>query len=413
MRSPPAGPPERLRVNALGFSARSGPKTLTGPGGLPRVWVLEGMGAGDQGQLLNLVEALGWPYEVKETLDPLPRVLMDRLSLRFRDGIPARKAHVLRSPWPELILTIGGRGVADALRIKRQSGGRTRVVCLGRPWAPLGWFDLVITTPQYRLPAHPRVVTCALPLNRPDPDRIAEAAGDWAPRLEHFPCPRIGVLLGGSSGSHRFPASSARALGRQLEEQARALGGSLLITSSPRTPPKALEALVGELSVPHYCHRWRRDAGANPFQAILGLADRLVVTGDSASMLAEACYTGKPVATFVPPLGIRARLLGALPRINPLRRRTRALRRKATVRGLWFPGRDMFRLHEVLRERGRILPMARLGESDPPPASIPDDLERAVTTIRALFPPLPDSREVEAPTADSRSRSEDLRSALD
>src|SRR5262249_1170230 len=38
--------------------------------------------------------------------------------------------------------------------------------------------------------------------------------------------------------------------------------------------------------------------GDNPYLAFLGLADAIIVTGDSISMLAEACATGKPVHIF-------------------------------------------------------------------------------------------------------------------
>ena len=36
-------------------------------------------------------------------------------------------------------------------------------------------------------------------------------------------------------------------------------------------------------------------AGDNPYFAYLGAADHIVVTGDSVTMISEACSTGKPV----------------------------------------------------------------------------------------------------------------------
>jgi mitochondrial fission protein ELM1 len=36
-------------------------------------------------------------------------------------------------------------------------------------------------------------------------------------------------------------------------------------------------------------------SGENPYFAYLGLADHIVVTADSVSMVSEACSTGKPV----------------------------------------------------------------------------------------------------------------------
>ena len=42
---------------------------------------------------------------------------------------------------------------------------------------------------------------------------------------------------------------------------------------------------------------WDGD-GDNPYFAMLGLADAIVVTGDSVNMVSEACATGKPIHVF-------------------------------------------------------------------------------------------------------------------
>jgi mitochondrial fission protein ELM1 len=53
-------------------------------------------------------------------------------------------------------------------------------------------------------------------------------------------------------------------------------------------------------------YRWRADDPDNP-SALLALADRFIVTADSASLLAEACATGKPVQLFEWPVRADAR----------------------------------------------------------------------------------------------------------
>jgi uncharacterized protein len=362
----------------------------TAASGPPRVWVLRSTGAGATRQLLTLAERLGWPWEFKDTLDPLPRALLDRLYTPGWGRVPASKRDRLRPPWPDLVLISGGRSVVDALRIKALAGGQCRLVCVGRPGTPLDWFDRIITTPQYQLPPHANVVHNLLPLNRPDPDGRAAAGRDWAPRLSHLPRPWLGVLLGGDSTSYRFSVAAARELGRQLDAQARSMGGALVITGSPRTPADALEALMSELDAPHYCYRWRPDdAGDNPLQAILALADGLVVTADSASMLAEACATGRQVSVFVPPWRWRARVLERSWLPDWLGRSRSALddlRRRLVIRGLWVPARNMTRVHEALRERGLIRPLHELGRDNGRRGEVLDDLDRAEAAIRSLFP---------------------------
>lgn len=375
-----------MKAAHVATSSQPVPWSTPDPASRPRVWILRSTGAGDNRQLSSLATALGWPCEVKHTVDSLPRVLTDRLHKPGRSRVPARKHDRLRPPWPDLVLVSGGRCVTDALRIKAESGGRSRVVCLGRPWAPLAWFDLVVTTPQYRLPERPGVIQTLLPLNRLDPASCAAAGREWEPRLSHLPRPWIGVLLGGDSGSYHFTRSAARELGRQIDDQARSVGGALLISSSARTPPRVLDALLAELQAPHYCHRWHAGGGDNPLDAILSLADGFVVTADSASMLAEACATGRAVVAFAPPLRWRARLLtrARLPDW-PGREALLRLRRRLVSRGLWIPARDMSRLHAALQARGIIRPMAELGGRAQALHILPDDMERVVTSIGALF----------------------------
>ena len=116
--------------------------------------------------------------------------------------------------------------------------------------------------------------------------------------LAHLPRPFVAVLVGGYAGPHALDREKAERLGREASSLARSQGGSLLITTSYRTSPAATAGLLASIDVPHRIFCYRPDAGANPYFAFLALADSIVVTCDSASMLAEACATRKPVYMF-------------------------------------------------------------------------------------------------------------------
>jgi mitochondrial fission protein ELM1 len=264
----------------------------------PRVWVLSGHKAGDNTQLMALARALGWPFEIKR-LSYRRTELATNLILRvtLAGTIPSQSSP-LGPPWPDLVLTAGRRNEPVARWIKRQSGGSTKLVHLGRPWAPPERFDLVVTTPQYFVPARPNVVTVGMPLHAITPEALAETAPAWEPRLQPLPHPRIAVLIGGVSSPYRFAAEQGAELGRLANERAVKSGGSLMVTTSARTDPGAADAVAGALTAPHVFHRWQPGAADNPYRAFLALADEIVVTGDSISMLAEATATGKPVFIF-------------------------------------------------------------------------------------------------------------------
>jgi mitochondrial fission protein ELM1 len=315
--------------------------------------VLAAPGAGDNRQLSTLVELIGAEARWFEKVDPVSRVLRDRAFRFGARAVPADRRHRYRPPWPDLVLIAGGRSVIDARRIRHASGGRTSVVCIGRPWAPLRWFDLVVTTPQYRLPTAPNVLTLDLPLNRPPAP--PEALDGWHEALSGLPSPRVGVLLGGDSGSYRFPDGHARALADRLNRSLAANGGSALIVGSPRTPPAALRALESALRVPASIHPFGADG--NPYAAVFALADALLVTSDSASMVAEACFSGKPVALFDLSERLRSRLNRRLRALTPFLQPGLA---RLTAKGLWIPARDLSVLRRRVAASGWVRPMEAL-----------------------------------------------------
>ena len=345
-------------------------------------------GHGANRQLLNLARALGGSVEIKNTLDPPLNALIARLTGAARRPIPAHKRDRLRPPWPDLVLIGGGRSLIDALQVREASGGHSRIVCIGRPGAPLDSVDLVLTTRQYGLPEHPRVVHLDLPLNFVDHNRLRTARAAWRDRFVQLPRPWTGVLLGGDSGSYHFTASTARRLGQQLRELVRRNGGALLITTSPRTRPDIVDTLESELDVPSYCYRYKSGDPDNPLDAILGMADRFVVTADSASMLAEACATGRPVASFEPELRWRARLLSRswLPSWpGSLRPAWESLRARWTAEGRWIPARRMERIHRRLEASGRIARIDTLEHHVVDHKAGRGDLDRAVSAVQALL----------------------------
>ena len=268
-------------------------------GAEPTVWCLLGKKAGDNTQVRALARELGWPCEEKRILAQ-PWELLANLGLRVTlAGIDRGESSPLQPPWPDLVITAGRRNEPVARWIKRRSGGRTRLVHIGRPWAPLSVWDLVVTTPQYFLPDQANVLRNTLPLHRLCGSDLAAAGARLQPRLAELPRPWIALLLGGDSGRFVMTPAKGRRLGLLANTLAEAAGGALLITGSPRTPGGVLEALQAQVSAPHYLYRWG-DPGDNPYQGLLALADAFVVTGESMSMLGEAAAMGRPLFIFDP-----------------------------------------------------------------------------------------------------------------
>ena len=353
-----------------------GPSSEDPPG--VRVWVLLGDRTGDNAQVLRLAEALGWPFEVKRIrynrLNRCPNLLLGASKLT----VDTRRSDRLAPPWPDLVIGASRRAAPLARWIKKQSGGHSRVVHLLHTQAPLRYFDLVVTTPQYRLPERSNVLHNLLPLNAEQPEVLQSAATQWRGRLEHLPRPWIAVLVGGNTSSYRLDAFTATQLGQFTSRMARETSGSLLISSSPRTPPDVGDALLAAVQGPAYVYRWQpTNKDENPYLAYLALADRFIVTADSASMLAEACSTGRPVELFG----------STRPRRQPKRLfrafgASRRLKDTLIGWGIIKPKRDLQALHRELMKRGLLCSPGRERTVQPPK---PDDLARTVTRIRRLM----------------------------
>lgn len=351
----------------------------------PRVWVLLGKGVGGNGQMTSLADALGWGYQTKQLvhnrLEGCPNLLLGASAVT----LDRARSDALTPPWPDLVIAASRRSAPVAQWIKRQSGGRTRLVHLLHAQMPLADFDLVITLPQYRLPALPNVLHSVGPLNRIDTGAIEAAAAHWLPRVHGLPRPWVALNVGGNSSAYRFTPEVATRLGRQ---SCAAVGeGSLLVSTSPRTPAASTDALFQAVECSSYLYRFERDDPANPYRGFLGLADRFIVTIDSASLAVEACATGKPVEVFEwerRPASWHdpARLLGSGGSDDG------GLVGRAYARliylGLVKPPRDFDAFHRALRERGLT---TRFGDRTRAPAGRRlDDMERAVERIRSLFP---------------------------
>jgi mitochondrial fission protein ELM1 len=264
----------------------------------PLVWLLMGNRAGDNSQVLGLGEALGWPLEEKHFVYTGFEKFVNLPFGAHLLGVVRDQSSTLEAPWPDLVISAGRKNEPIARYIRQRADKPVRLVHVGRPWARVETWDLVITTPQYRLPDDPNVLHNDTPLHRVTRERLDAAAETWRERVAHLPKPHVTVLAGGNSGPYPFDRASGERLATQADALARDLGGSILVTTSARTLDETTDALFSGIESPSILYRWKKDDADNPFFAFLGLADHVIVTADSVSMMTEACATGRPVYLF-------------------------------------------------------------------------------------------------------------------
>jgi mitochondrial fission protein ELM1 len=386
----------------------------------PLVWLLMGDRAGDNSQVVGLGEALGWRFEKKYFVYTRYEKIVNLPFCAHLLGVVHNQSSTLEGPWPDLVISAGRKNEPIARYIRRMADKPVRLVHMGRPWARLETWDLVVTTPQYRLPNDPNVLHNDAPLHRVTRERLDVAADSWRERVAHLPKPLVTVLAGGNSGPYPFDRASGERLAAQAEALAKNLGGSILVTTSARTLEETTDVLFSGIESPSILYRWKKDDPDNPFFAFLGLADHVVVTADSVSMMTEACATGKPVYLF--DTGEGRTSMKHNPWLDGVDESAGdAIRNgKSSALGLnrWHLKAHIYRLSmrhgpQRLTRDIRIVQQLLvdthraiwLGDGQPGSDSRPlDDIDRAVTCVRQLFEAsAKDSEELQTASGATRS----------
>jgi len=263
-------------------------------------WLLLDERASHRSQVLGVMERLGWPAVTKEIRYNKLSALANLFLGRRLTHLTEESRVAIAPPWPDLVISAGRRSAPVALFIKKHSP-KTKLVHLMWPDIAPSRFDL-IALPEHDALKHkgPNILRTFGSPHRITEGSLNGEALRWHAQVSRLPRPWIALLIGGSGRHADYEDADFKTLGAYASAEVERLGGSLLITSSPRTGEKGESLVKGLLTVPHLFHRWQAGAD-NPYTAFLGLADAIIVTGDSVSMCSEACSTGKPVYIFTPP----------------------------------------------------------------------------------------------------------------
>ena len=266
------------------------------------VWVVTDGKAGMENQCLGLAEALIL------AMGGRVKTVVKRIKLRFpwRHLVPyflkwlslsfSNKGDSIAAPWPDVLISCGRQSLAASIYVHEASRSDgwlgTLTVHIQTPACPLNLFDLLIV-PEHDNVSGENVFTTKGSLHRINHKVLMTESVKWARQVAHLPRPLVTVLVGGSNAVYKVTPEICAKLGRDLSELAQKQGIGLLVTTSRRTGA-ANEAALREGLKDAPAFIWDGQ-GDNPYFGFLGLADAIIVTGDSVNMVTEACSTGKAV----------------------------------------------------------------------------------------------------------------------
>lgn len=360
---------------------------------VPRIWRVLGDKRGDNGQVEMIAAALaaqrGWSSELRH-LEMRPEYVLGKPRVDATlSHLDLARSDALDPPWPDLILTSGRRPANAALWIKRRSGGRTRIVLVGKPSGWMSHFDLIVTSAETLPAPFDNVLHIGLPLMRVDPERLAAGRTQWQAAFADLPRPLVAFLIGGPTNPFVYDPTVLRRL-RVRIEAVLAEGGTPYLVGSRRTPDGFMRDLAAGLPDRLRVYDWAAPVGENPYAGLLALAEHFVVTGDSISMQVEVARLGKSLEILPLPTGwlggldnARRRAASWLfhpPRDAGISERARIALARGLYRLRLMPQtRHFSSFHQMLVERGLAQWFAEDGSARalrvPDPASVEADAD--------------------------------------
>lgn len=269
------------------------------------VWVVLDEKAGHRSQTMGLLECLKQDFAV-ETVEmsyrswtrPLGRLLQKcwPWGTAFAEcGSVGKDKNSLRKP--DLVIGSGGGVQWAVVALARKHGAFS--IYLGSPRAiPVRDYGMVL---HYVQELEQRGV-CMLPM-MPGPITAARtilAAKNFTDVQTDLSGKMACCLVGGHGSGYKWAESDGKLLAERLNRWAEEGDLRWLITTSRRTPLAMEQALRAHLSPHNIADACWAGAGdeRRVVAAYLGLAERVLVSEDSMSMMHEALASEKPVAVF-------------------------------------------------------------------------------------------------------------------
>lgn len=274
-----------------------------------KILILSDSRLGAEKQSIALAKLLGFKYYVLRIKFNSLVKLPNWLKYGWCDVKEKSKEEILNFK-PDIIIAAGRRAGRIAVLLKKITS-HIKTIQIMRPEVSYKAFDLVI------LPYHDLVNSDVLPSDNVilingslvDAQKPEDQSGKFL-FFKHLNPPIVALFVGGPSRSVRFDQESFKELMDLIINATKDIIGSLVISTSRRTPKEFVQIMEEKLSA-SYLHYYIYDfnnkmaiysnaevrkgrENNNPYYSMIEMADYIVATPDSISICSELRQFGKP-----------------------------------------------------------------------------------------------------------------------
>lgn len=243
--------------------------------------------------MLALARLLGVPFETKQLMyNGLHWLGPNHLGPSLASLSTDSRKSLLAEPAPALTISVGQRSVPVVRALRQRAGGGMSSIHIGFPRVSPSVFDLVVATPQYPVQEHANLLRIPYALTTA---AFRQASAKEEPELAMLPSPRELLLVGGPTLHWDLDGEALLAALSSMLANAQEKGGSVLVTTSPRTPNEVRARLQALLDVSRVPTLLALPKQTPSLASLLAAADSVRVTADSVAMISDAIWSGKPL----------------------------------------------------------------------------------------------------------------------
>lgn len=260
--------------------------------------LLDDQRIGNYKQLKAIAHFLKSDYQIQELKLNFNSWIKIPNILHFPKSIAVKNSHNIISQIksPNLILSCGRRSAPFAVWLKYKFPN-SQIIQILNPNLPCKYFDKIIT------PKHDNFQNAAyqyfLPPNLENMETLAKKTAGFE-YLKSVNEEKLCIIIGGSSKNKKLTNKEFENFQNLIDFISSIQNQKILLTTSRRTDKELLNiidsAITKNNNIESYLYRDNDEK--NPYGAFLYYADKIIVTGDSISMVADAIMTKKPVLIY-------------------------------------------------------------------------------------------------------------------